>query len=108
MIKYYKNSAFVLLISIFMINVAISLLIATVYDLSNKTADGIVGVNQTIGVKDFSVLIDVLSVISALLLISGIFFTVMSIIKKEKKDYKLIISIAGYAFLILMHVMMMF
>ena len=108
MIKHYKNAAFTLLISIFMINILISLLITSVYGFSNKNTDNAVGINHTIGVKDYSVLINVLSVISAFLLISGIFFTVKSILKKEKKDYKFIISLAGYAFLVLMNVMMMF
>lgn len=97
MIKYYKNAAFTILISIFMINIATSLLISYLYE-QNKGGDGY---------QDFWIL-SVLTGISVFLLILGIFFTVMSVVKKEKKDYKFIISVAGYTFLILMNVVMMF
>ncbi|GER59128.1 hypothetical protein ULMA_12360 [Patiriisocius marinus] len=55
-----------------------------------------------------SILLLILQILTSILLISGIIFTILSIRKNENKDYKYFTSIIGYSIFILSYIFSLF
>lgn len=63
-----------------------------------RTINFAAGIDDT---ADFELKTSILSLVNILLFIVGVIFTILSIVKKEKKDYKYFISIIGYPLLLI-------
>lgn len=91
----YKRWAFRLLIYVVLFNLAIGYLV----------------INYAHGFHDeeiFSRNVLIFSIITSLLLVTGIVLTILSIKNKEEKDYKYYSSIIGFSILILMRLLSFF
>ena len=81
----YKRWAFKFLIYLVVLNIAVAYLVVNFAE----------GLNHS---TRFNQNILILSVVGAVIHITGVIFTILSIVKKEEKNYQYYISIVGYIF----------
>ncbi|AFL82046.1 hypothetical protein Aeqsu_2591 [Aequorivita sublithincola DSM 14238] len=93
--KSYKKWAFRILIFVVLLNILVFYLIT---DFTGNMSDE--GPSIT--------LLTILGFVVNLFFIGGIVLTILSIVKKEEKDYEFILSVAGYSLLILIPIALFF
>ncbi|WP_417861412.1 hypothetical protein [Winogradskyella sediminis] len=95
----YRTWSFRFLIYLFLLNLLVAYIIATSTTLMIESE----GYEKPANNSDL--ILSIIVVLTNIFLISGIILTVLSIIKKEKKDYKYIVSIIGYSIFLIITIL---
>jgi heme/copper-type cytochrome/quinol oxidase subunit 3 len=98
----FRNWSFRFLIYLFLLNVLVAYIIATTTTLTIELE----GYEKPTNNSD--IILSILVILTNILLISGIILTALSVVKKEKKDYKYIISIIGYSIFLIIGILSLF
>ncbi|CAL2103680.1 conserved membrane protein of unknown function [Tenacibaculum sp. 190130A14a] len=89
----YKRWAFKFLIYLVVLNIAVAYLV----------------INFAEGLHDsarFNQNMFIFSTIGTIILVTGVIFTILSIVKKEEKNYQYYISIVGYIFFLVLSIIL--
>ena len=98
----FRNWAFRFLIYLFLLNVLVAYLIGTNTRLTIELEGYEKPTNNT------DIILSILVILTNILLVSGIILTALSVLKKEKKDYKYVISIISYSIFLIIGILSLF
>jgi heme/copper-type cytochrome/quinol oxidase subunit 3 len=98
----FRNWAFRFLIYLFLLNVLVAYLIGTNTTLTIELEGYEKPTNNT------DIILSILVILTNILLVSGIILTALSVLKKEKKDYKYVISIISYSIFLIIGILSLF